>query len=74
MRPAAGGSLFDGSDISGMDMKERLTRKGIHWLPENPAEEALLADRPLWENFVFGRQRETAFEVGGIIKKEGGCA
>jgi len=60
---------FEGEEISRLDIKERL-RKNILWLPENPVEEALLPERPLWENFLLGRQREKEFARAGFIRKQ----
>jgi simple sugar transport system ATP-binding protein len=60
---------FEGEEISRLDIKERL-RKNILWLPENPLEEALLPERPLWENFLLGRQREKEFARAGFIRKQ----
>jgi simple sugar transport system ATP-binding protein len=68
-RPDSGWVRFEGEEISRLDLKERL-RKNILWLPENPAEEALLPERPLWENFLLGRQREKEFARAGFIRKQ----
>jgi simple sugar transport system ATP-binding protein len=68
-RPDSGWVRFDGEEITRLDIKERL-RKNILWLPENPAEESLLPERPLWENFLLGRQREKEFARAGFIRKQ----
>jgi len=68
-RPDSGCIRFEGEEISRLDIKERL-RKNILWLPENPAEESLLPERPLWENFLLGRQREKEFARAGFIRKQ----
>ena len=68
-RPDSGWVRFEGEEISRLDIKERL-RKNIVWLPENPVEEALLPERPLWENFLLGRQREKEFARAGFIRKQ----
>ena len=68
-RPDSGWVRFEGEEISRLDIKERL-RKNILWLPENPVEEALLPERPLWENFLLGRQREKEFAQAGFIRKQ----
>jgi simple sugar transport system ATP-binding protein len=68
-RPDSGWIRFEGEEISRLDIKERL-RKNILWLPENPVEEALLPERPLWENFLLGRQREKEFARAGFIRKQ----
>ncbi len=68
-RPDSGWVRFEGAEISRLDMKERL-RKNIRWLPENPAGEALLPERPLWENFLLGRQREKEFAGAGFIREQ----
>ena len=68
-RPDSGWVRFDGEEITRLDIKERL-RKNILWLPENPVEEALLPERPLWENFLLGRQREEEFARAGFIRKQ----
>ncbi len=68
-RPDSGCVRFEGEEISRLDIKERL-RKNILWLPENPAEESLLPERPLWENFLLGRQREKQFARAGFIRKQ----
>jgi simple sugar transport system ATP-binding protein len=68
-RPDSGWVRFEGEEISRLDLKERL-RKNILWLPENPVEEALLPERPLWENFLLGRQREKEFARAGFIRKQ----
>jgi len=68
-RPDGGCVLFEGEEISRLNIKERL-RKNILWLQENPVEEALLPERPLWENFLLGRQREKEFERAGFIRKQ----
>ncbi|MFZ2448444.1 MAG: ABC transporter ATP-binding protein [Syntrophobacteraceae bacterium] len=60
--------VFDGSDITAQTVEDRL-RAGICRVPENPSEEALLPDGPLWENFLLGRQREGEFQRRGIILK-----
>ncbi len=66
---ASGGKMtFGGADITRLGIDARL-RAGISRLSENPAEEALLPDRPLWENFLLGRQRESKFQKSGIIRK-----
>ncbi len=67
--PDSGWVRFEGEEISRLDLKERL-RKNILWLPENPVEEALLPERPLWENFLLGRQREKEFARAGFIRKK----
>ncbi len=66
--PDSGSLLLDGLEISRLDIKERLKRN-IRWLPENPVEETLLPERPLWENFLLGRQREKEFEKVGLIRR-----
>jgi simple sugar transport system ATP-binding protein len=66
-RPDKGSVRFEGAEIRGMDIGERLKR-GIRWLPENPAEEALLPGRPIWENFLLGRQRDRIFSRAGFIR------
>jgi simple sugar transport system ATP-binding protein len=68
-RQDSGWVRFEGEEISRLDLKERL-RKNILWLPENPVEEALLPERPLWENFLLGRQREKKFAKAGFIRKQ----
>ncbi len=68
VKPIGGAILLGGVDISSMDIAKRLDR-GLRWLPENPAEEALLPDRPLWENLLLGRQRERGFATGGILRR-----
>jgi len=66
--PDGGYIRFEGAEISRLDIKARL-RHNIRWLPENTLEESLLQERPLWENFLLGRQREKAFRWGGFIRK-----
>jgi general nucleoside transport system ATP-binding protein len=69
IRPDSGWVRFEGEEISRLDVKERLG-KNIRWLPENPLEEALLPERPLWENFLLGRQREKEFAKAGFIRRQ----
>ena len=69
IRPDSGSVRFEGAEISRLDIKGRLGRR-IRWLQENPVEEALLPERPLWENFLLGRQREKEFERTGLIRQE----
>ena len=69
-RPDSGGVTFLGEEISRTDLKERL-KKNIRWLPENPTEEALLQERPLWENFLIGRfEWKKEFTRAGFICKQ----
>jgi len=68
-RPESGSVLFEGEEISGLGIKERLA-KNIRWLPENPVEEALLPERPLWENFLLGLERKKEFVRAGFIRKQ----
>lgn len=66
---ASGGEIiFSGTDITRLGVDARL-RAGICRLPENPSEEALLPDNPLWENFLLGREHESEFQEWGIIRK-----
>ncbi len=66
---ASGGKIiFGGTDITDLDVDARL-RAGISRLPENPSDETLLPDNPLWENFLLGRQFEGEFQKRGIIRK-----
>jgi simple sugar transport system ATP-binding protein len=60
IRPDSGWVRFEGEEISS---------ENIRWLPENPVEEALLPERPLWENFLLGRQREREFAKAGFIQR-----
>jgi len=69
IRPDSGFVRFEGAEISHLDIKARLG-KNIRWLQENPVEEALLPERPLWENFLLGRQREEEFSGAGFIRKK----
>jgi simple sugar transport system ATP-binding protein len=69
IRPDSGWVQFEGEEISRLDVRERLG-KNIRWLPENPLEEALLPERPLWENFLLGRQREKEFAKAGFIRRQ----
>jgi simple sugar transport system ATP-binding protein len=69
-RPDSGSILFEGADITRLGIEKRLG-KNIRWLQESPAEEALLPGRPLWENFLLGRQREEEFAKAGLIRKDG---
>jgi general nucleoside transport system ATP-binding protein len=41
----------------------------FHWLPANPLEESLLPERPLWENLLLGRQRQTSFQTFGLLHR-----
>jgi simple sugar transport system ATP-binding protein len=65
-RPDNGSIRFEGVEISRLDIDERIKRS-IRWLPENPIEEALLPERPIWENLLLGRQREKGFARAGFI-------
>jgi simple sugar transport system ATP-binding protein len=67
--PAGGSILFYGKEISRLDIKKRLANN-ILWLQENPLEEALLPERPLWENFLLGRQRRKEFAKAGFIRRK----
>jgi len=69
IRPDSGLVRFEGADISRLGIRERL-RRNIRWLPENPVEEALLPERPLWQNLLLGRQREEQFSRAGFIRKQ----
>lgn len=69
MKSENGSIYFAGEDVSGLSLSQRRDR-GIHWLPENLLEEALLPDRPLWENLLLGRQREGEFRRFGFLQKE----
>jgi len=66
--PDGGSVLFEGEEISRLYLRDRLG-KNIRWLPGNPVEEALLPERPLWENFLLGRQREEEFARAGFIRR-----
>ncbi len=59
--------LFEGADIAGLSVADRL-RAGISRLPENPGEEALMPGRPIWENFLLGSQRRKAFQRRGFTR------
>jgi len=61
--------LFAGSDITNLPLKDRL-QKGICRLPENPSEELFLPGRPLWENFLLGRQWKAEFQRKGLLLKQ----
>ena len=65
----SGTILFAGSDISGLPLKDRL-REGICRLPENPSEASFLPGRPLWENFLLGRQWKREFQSKGFLHKQ----
>ena len=67
--PDRGSIRFEGTEISGLGIKERLG-KNIRWLQENPAEETLLTERPIWESLLLGRQREEEFARAGFIRKQ----
>lgn len=68
--PIAQGSVFlSGEDISHFSVSDRLAR-GICWLPANPAEEALLPQRSLWENLLLGRQRLKPFDQRGWLNRQ----
>jgi simple sugar transport system ATP-binding protein len=69
IRPDGGAVRFEGADISRLGIRERLGRN-IRWLPENPVEEALLPERPLWENLLLGRQREEQFSRAGFVRRQ----
>ncbi len=69
VRPESGSVLLNGEDVTGDILAERI-RKGIKWLPENVGEEALLADRPVWENLFLGSLREPEFQRSGILREE----
>lgn len=67
--PESGSVLLDGADVSGDMLAERI-RKGIKWLPENVGEEALLSERPVWENLFLGNLREPEFQRSGILRED----
>ncbi len=67
-QPVRGEVRFKGQSISNASVSNRM-RMGIHWLPANPLEEGLAANRPLWENLLLGRQRENAFQTMGWLRK-----
>ncbi|MEN6438243.1 MAG: ATP-binding cassette domain-containing protein [Syntrophobacter sp.] len=60
--------IFDGADITGLSLQERL-KSGIRRVPEDPSRESLLPQSPLWENFLLGRQRQPNFQRAGIVRK-----
>jgi simple sugar transport system ATP-binding protein len=67
---AEGGAiLFNGTDITRLPLRDRL-REGIRRLPENPSEELFLYGRPLWENFLLGRQWKGELQSKGFLLKE----
>lgn len=41
---------------------------GVGVVPEDRLREGLLPARPLWENFLLGHQRESAFQRGGLLR------
>jgi general nucleoside transport system ATP-binding protein len=59
--------IFDGRSIARMSVAARL-KLGLRWLPANPLEEALIPSRPVWENFLLGRQREKPFQSLGWLR------
>lgn len=64
----AGRTIFCGRDISCLTIKGR-REVGLRWLPANPQEEALVPERPLWENFLMGRQREPPWQAMGWLRR-----
>lgn len=64
----AGMTVFCGRDISGLTIKDR-REMGLRWLPANPPEEALVPERPVWENFLMGRQRRPAWQAMGWLRR-----
>lgn len=67
-QPVRGEVRFKGQSVSNASVSTRMGM-GIHWLPANPLEEGLAPDRPLWENLLLGRQRASAFQTNGWLKK-----
>ena len=79
MKPAGGAILFDGADVSDRDIAARLAL-GIHWLPENPVEEALLRGKSTVGKFcpraptgksVRGRRHSAKRSHSAIYKGSG---
>jgi general nucleoside transport system ATP-binding protein len=67
-RAASGRLWFEDQDITGSSMADRLRRE-FRWLPANPLEESLLPTRPLWENLLLGRQRQSPFQSAGLMRR-----
>ncbi|MEM5785716.1 MAG: ATP-binding cassette domain-containing protein, partial [Syntrophobacteraceae bacterium] len=66
----SGAVFFEGTDITNLPLRQRL-QAGICRVPENPSEEALMQEAPLWENFLLGRQKESRFQKWGrILRKQ----
>lgn len=56
-------------DITAISTKARV-EMGIRWLPANTLEEALLPDRPLWENAYLGFQNQAHWQRYGWLNKD----
>jgi simple sugar transport system ATP-binding protein len=66
--PAEQGYIaLDGVDITRASVGARRAQ-GLCWLPANPAEEALMVERPLWENLLLGKQRDRALQRAGWLR------
>jgi simple sugar transport system ATP-binding protein len=45
-------------------------RVGVAIIPEDRQREGLLLDRPIWESFVLGRQREAPLSRAGLLRRK----
>jgi general nucleoside transport system ATP-binding protein len=68
VRAAEGTIRMAGEDITQMPMRERRMR-GLRWLPANPAEEAVLPDGSLVDNYLLGSHRDDRFQWHGWLRR-----
>lgn len=69
-KPTEGRVLLAGEVVTEDSVAQRRAR-GVRWLPENLADEALLPDGTLLENCLLGRQREKRFQRHGWLRRGG---
>ncbi len=70
LRPATGGLLLDGSDITGMSTLER-REHGIGYIPQDRQKDGLVLPLTIWENVMLGHQTRVPFAKGAWIDRAG---
>jgi general nucleoside transport system ATP-binding protein len=60
--------------ILGKDVAQLTTQQikdlGVAYIPDDRLRDALLLDRPIWENFLLGIHRKAEFQSYGLIHKK----
>ncbi len=67
-KPTEGRVVLAGEVVTEDSVAQRRAR-GVRWLPENLADEALLPDGSLLENCLLGRQRDKRFHRHGWLRR-----